>query len=225
MTTMQAFAIEPQLRGLPPDCPGPPGGKRDRNRRRRIQALMQAALDLFLDRGLRSVPVDEIAREAGMTKSNLYRYFDGRDDLVGALLGPVGDQLSEATRECARALQRAEGQAEPTEGYRKLGCELARLLETHAGVIRLYLQERRNPEGAAAPIRRLSDRIARDCIELTRIACDRGLMRVHDPRISAYVVIGAAEELIMASFQQRLEAPADDVIASVVHLVLDGIRA
>ena len=48
--------------------------------------VLMAADGLFYRRGIRSVGVDEIAREAGVAKVSLYRAFPSKDDLIVAYL-------------------------------------------------------------------------------------------------------------------------------------------
>jgi len=48
--------------------------------------VFNAARDLFYQRGIRAVGVDEIVCEAGVTKPSLYRNFASKDDLVVACL-------------------------------------------------------------------------------------------------------------------------------------------
>ncbi|MFA9471265.1 MAG: helix-turn-helix domain-containing protein, partial [Deltaproteobacteria bacterium] len=76
-------------RAGPVERPGAFGGKRDINRRKRVQDLIEAGLSLFLERGIEAVTIDEVAREAGMAKGNFYRYFRDKADLVEAVIEPV----------------------------------------------------------------------------------------------------------------------------------------
>jgi AcrR family transcriptional regulator len=48
--------------------------------------VFEAARDLFYQRGIRAVGVDEIVCEAGVTKPSLYRSFASKDDLIVACL-------------------------------------------------------------------------------------------------------------------------------------------
>lgn len=50
------------------------------------QRVFEAARDLFYQRGIRAVGVEEIVCEAGVTKPSLYRNFASKDDLVVACL-------------------------------------------------------------------------------------------------------------------------------------------
>lgn len=59
--------------------------------------VFEAARDLFYHRGVRATGVDEIVREAGVTKPSLYRAFASKDDLIAAC-------LQESSRESRDAL-------------------------------------------------------------------------------------------------------------------------
>jgi AcrR family transcriptional regulator len=57
-------------------------GLRQRNRARTREAIVEAALELFRARGYRQVTVDEIARQAGVARRTVFRYFATKEDLV-----------------------------------------------------------------------------------------------------------------------------------------------
>lgn len=52
----------------------------------RRQALLQAAASLLSEAGLEAVTLSAIAREAGLAKSNVYRYFESREQILLELL-------------------------------------------------------------------------------------------------------------------------------------------
>lgn len=223
--TRSSSTSETRPRRMPSERPGPPGGKRDRNRKQRTEALLQSALALFLERGLEAVTVDDIAREAGMAKGNFYRYFKDKDDLVDALFEPIVGDVQVAMDRCAEALSEATGREDLYAAYETLAKTLATVALPQLEVVRLYLQERRSPGvGARAPIRRLSDQINATAVQLTKVAVEHDLLRVPDPRISAFAVVGAVEELMLAVLQERLDAPPAEIIDTLISLVLDGIR-
>lgn len=65
--------------------------KKDRTR----QALSDAAITLFLERGFDAVPVADIAAAAEVSKPTLFRYFPSKEDLV---LHRIADHQGEAAR-------------------------------------------------------------------------------------------------------------------------------
>ncbi|MDH5492692.1 MAG: TetR/AcrR family transcriptional regulator [Myxococcales bacterium] len=217
---------EPGDRG-PSTRPGKAGGKRERNRRLRIDALRQAGLALFLERGIQQVSIDEIAREAGTAKGNFYRYFRDKSELVEAILEPLATPMREALEICGEALAAAADEASLTAAYADLGMRFSSLAIGQLDVLRLYLQERRGPSSPAREgLIRLAREVDREAIELTRYSLEHGLLDVSDPRISALAVIGAAEHLALRMLAGELEdLSPQQVTETVVRMVLDGIRS
>ncbi|WP_421765221.1 TetR/AcrR family transcriptional regulator [Ekhidna sp.] len=46
------------------------------------EKILNSAEELFIQYGIRSVTMDDVAREASMSKKTLYQYFDNKDGLV-----------------------------------------------------------------------------------------------------------------------------------------------
>jgi AcrR family transcriptional regulator len=65
-----------------------PNTKREQ-RRASIERILEAALSRILARGYHSTTVDDIAREAGMTKGAVYFYFENKSALFMALLDEI----------------------------------------------------------------------------------------------------------------------------------------
>lgn len=223
MSSKNATSVEPAR--LPPERPGQPGGKRDRNRRKRIEQLCAAGLQLFLERGVDSVTIDDIATVAGTAKGNFYRYFADKEALVEGILEPLAIPLRAAFDSCEEALEDAHDDASLIAAYNRVAIGLIPVSLQHPDVVRLYLQESRAPAaGARAPIRALSDEIRRRAVVLTQFAVDHGLLRIKDPRISALAVVGAVEQLTWSVLGGELDAPPDRIAGTLISLVLSGIR-
>lgn len=74
-----AVKAEPDSRGLP--------SKR--------KAILEAANRVFLESGYGSASMDQVAREAGVSKQTVYSHFGGKDALFGAIIQENCDQLLE----------------------------------------------------------------------------------------------------------------------------------
>ncbi len=209
---------------IPSERPGAQGGKRDLNRQRRIQALIDAGTELFLATGIEAVTIDEIARAAGTAKGNFYRYFNDKEDLVAAILEPSARATREAMRSCLHTLETA-GPSDTTRAYVELAAKLSTIALAHPKALQLYLQERRAPgAGARASVHRLAKEYETAAVELSRFALERGLLSVRDPRVSALAVLGAIETLALSVLRGELDLPPALIGETLVRLVLDGIR-
>jgi AcrR family transcriptional regulator len=60
------------------------------------ERIIKGALDLFLQAGIKSVTMDDIARHLGMSKKTIYQFFGDKNELVVAL---VKNRLQEDERE------------------------------------------------------------------------------------------------------------------------------
>ncbi|PSQ81583.1 MAG: TetR/AcrR family transcriptional regulator [Bacteroidetes bacterium QS_1_63_11] len=73
--------------------------RRERERHRRRQAMLQAAQSVFAEQGYTQATLDEIAERAEFGKGTLYNYFeDGKEELLFATFDEVYDDLHEMIR-------------------------------------------------------------------------------------------------------------------------------
>ncbi|MFI5331139.1 MAG: TetR/AcrR family transcriptional regulator [Desulfobaccales bacterium] len=59
----------------------------------RTREILAAARRLMQSRGVESVTMEEIAAAAGVAKGTVYLYFQGKEDLIQALMSQVGENL------------------------------------------------------------------------------------------------------------------------------------
>jgi AcrR family transcriptional regulator len=60
--------------------------KRERRKEARPGELLDAALDLFVEKGFSAARVDEVAARAGVSKGTLFLYFESKEDLFKAVV-------------------------------------------------------------------------------------------------------------------------------------------
>lgn len=216
---------EPQPPRMPGKRPGPTGGRRDQNRRARLRQLCDAAVELFLEEGIARVTIDRIVDRAGMAKGSFYRYFRDKTELCTTLLGPLEGRLVEAFSRCRQALAAARAPEDLVAAYLAMSREVAAVIVESPQLALLYLQESRAPRvGSRAPLVELSERIADEAETLTRFAREHGLLRDLDPRVQGLVVVGAVERLLQELLRGGLSAPPNDIAATLVTIILDGVR-
>lgn len=204
--------------------PGPEGGKRDSNRRRRVAALQDAALELFLQKGVEGATIAEITSGANTAKGSFYHYFQDKADLVEALFAPLSHTMEEAFEEAGENLAKASTPEELMRAYNILGMRVAPGVLQHPKIVLLYLQECR---GASTPSRRaietLREGIDANAIKLTHAAHRHGLWRSFPAQISAYAVVGAVEKSLFSLLRSEANINPAEWTRSLISLILDGL--
>ena len=69
---------------LPASSPAP--AKRERRKEARPGELLDAALDIFVEKGFAATRVEEVAARAGVSKGTLFLYFPSKDELFKAVV-------------------------------------------------------------------------------------------------------------------------------------------
>ena len=81
---------------------------RRRLKSQRPRQLLEAALEVFVDKGFAAARVDDVAAHAGVSKGTLYLYYPGKDALLKAV---IAHYLGNAIAVGAEALGRHDGPA------------------------------------------------------------------------------------------------------------------
>src|SRR6476620_472549 len=73
------------------------------------ERIQQKARELFMRYGFRSVTMDEIAAQMGISKKTLYQFFEDKDALVEAVMQA---EMAYMQKECTRQNQESENAIE-----------------------------------------------------------------------------------------------------------------
>ncbi|WP_243146645.1 helix-turn-helix domain-containing protein [Scytonema sp. UIC 10036] len=57
-----------------------------RIRRATTEQILKAAMSLFCEKGDRSTSIEDVAKQAQISKGLLYHYFKGKEDLLSAIV-------------------------------------------------------------------------------------------------------------------------------------------
>jgi AcrR family transcriptional regulator len=160
--------------------------------RRRSEArpgeIVQAALEVFAEKGFAAAKLDEIAAKAGISKGALYLYFETKEDIFRAVvreavvpnIGMVEAMLAQATIPFPDLLRLAFARIETVIETSRLGA-----------VVKLVVGESRNfPELARVWHDEVVSRALGAMVGALNRAQMRGEIRLGDPRIQAFSIIG-----------------------------------
>lgn len=157
----------------------------DRYKRARI---IEAASDLFYERGFARTTLDAIADRIGMTKPFIYQFFDGKHDLLAAVLEDeilrVIKLLDQTSREQASARDRL---------YRFISSWVAENIEFRKIAVIFWQEYHHFTHEAQAEARRLQKILNRGIIDLIESGIASGEFHVDNPRLAAFALTGLAQ--------------------------------
>jgi AcrR family transcriptional regulator len=171
-------------------------------------ALVAAARTAFRERGL-DVPLDDIARRAGVGNATLYRRFPSRRDLISAVFL---DRLADY----ARAVEQALDAGDPWSGFREYVHHVCGLQAEDRGLADLLVVRADDED---EDFERLRIRAYDGFVELVRRAQEQGSLRADYQPEDLVVLLMANAGLV--------DRTADDAPTGwerFVSFVLDGLH-
>jgi TetR/AcrR family transcriptional regulator len=202
--------------------------KRERRKEARPGELLDAALDLFVEKGYAATRVEEVAQRAGVSKGTLFLYFSSKEELFKAV---VRENISGRFAEWGEELTTFEGSSEDllrycmTSWWERVGATKA------SGIPKLMLSEAGNfpelvrffQEEVVQPGNDLIQRILQRGVE-------RGELRSVDPVYGVYCILAPMVFLNMwkhgggSCGDARVALDPQQYIAAQLQTLLFGLR-
>lgn len=95
---------------------------------KRREAIMEAALELFMEKGYAATSVDEIIRKSGGSKSSVYEYFGTKEGLLHEIIVSITNEVLKATN-----ISVSEG-LPPRENLTQIGITACSQILTDKGI-------------------------------------------------------------------------------------------
>jgi AcrR family transcriptional regulator len=200
----------------------------ERRKEARPGEILDAALELFVERGFAATRLDDVAQRAGVSKGTVYLYFDGKEELFKAVVRSG----------IVRAIEEAE---QTVAAYEGSSADLLRALVAGwwqfigstklSGIPKLMISEAQNfPELARFYYAEVIQRASR----LFQGAIERGIARGEfrsldvDHTVRALMAPLIMRSILQHSFHSRsgdrdFDAPA--YFDTLLDLVLNGLRS
>jgi AcrR family transcriptional regulator len=203
--------IEPKFRRRKADRPG---------------EIVQAAMEVFADRGFAAARLEEIARRAGVSKGALYLYFETKEEIFRAVV----DQAIAPNMQAVRAMVAAHP-GPLSDLLRVVATRVGVLVETLpvGGVVKMVIGEARNfPELARVWHDDLVAHLLGALSDAIRAAQGRGEVRPGDPRAYALQLISPMligviwRETFVPVGAQPFNLPA--LMAQHVETMIQGLQ-
>jgi TetR/AcrR family transcriptional regulator len=204
-----------------------PAAKRERRKEARPGELLDAALDLFVEKGFAATRSEEVAARAGVSKGTLFLYFPSKEELFKAV---VRENMSGRFAEWNEEFENFEGSTADMVRY-CMNVWWERIGATRAsGITKLIISEARNfPELAAF----YQQEVIRPGTELIRRmlqrGVDRGEFRALDIDYAVFSITAPVIFLIMMKHSLGACVPQDypldpqRYLANQVDVLLRGL--
>jgi TetR/AcrR family transcriptional regulator len=202
-------------------------GRRGRRKESRPGELLEAALDLFVEKGFAATRAEEVAARAGVSKGTLFLYFPSKEELFKAV---VRENISGRFAEWNEEFETFEGTTADMVRYcmrvwwERLGATRA------SGITKLIIAEARNFPDIAAFYQQ--EVIRPGTLLVRRIlqrGVDRGEFRPLDLDYAVFSIVAPMIFLIMMKHSLGACAPQDFVldpdryVTSQVETLLRGL--
>jgi len=196
-------------------------GRREQNKARKRAALLKTGLELFMEQGVASTSVEQIASGAGMARGTFYLYFEGKDALFDTIIAQLFDPLMAMFDQVEAELAQAQTPQACLQVYQAMAARIVMIGLTWRDVVLLVFQEMR---GQSVPGLRTRERALIDRItDLTQLAMDRELVRPGDARLASLVILGGIERLYYEVLVGDLELKAPGELATEATVMLSRI--
>lgn len=153
-------------------------------RERRRAEILRAALQAFRERGYHATTLDAIAEQLGVRKTALYHYFS---DKPAILLACHRESISDLERIVTEA-RRLQG---PAARLRHVITEHVRVMTEAFGGSPLALEVAALPNALQSEVIASRDRYERELRAILLAGMRDGVFRRSDPKVAAFVVLGA----------------------------------
>jgi TetR/AcrR family transcriptional regulator, fatty acid metabolism regulator protein len=187
----------------------------------RRRQILDAAVRAFAKKGYHASRVSDIAEEAGVAYGLVYHYFESKDAVLEAVFREMWGMMVGAIN----AVQEIE--ESPREQLRKACAIVLRTWRDYPDVVRVLVRE---VARSGEQLQREVDEIAHAFAALQRIVENGQKAKVFrtdmSPRLSAWIVYGALEEILTGWVMGRLPGEDEDIREAeraVVGILCDGL--
>ena len=169
----------------PPSSPWLPFESRRRARDEKREAVLRAAVQLFLEQGYHRVTLNEVAERLNITKPALYNYFRGKDEILFECWS-MGAELVDSVINEINA-----GSGSGLARLRKLVHAYAALMATDFGASLVRFDLRDLAERNAAVARAAKKRIDATFRDYIAAGMADGSINPCDPKLAAFAIAGS----------------------------------
>ena len=195
--------------------------RREREKLLHRRQMLDAALELFSEKGYHNVSMHEIAERAEFAIGTLYKFFKNKEDLYRAL---VMEKSTEIFCELSAPLSSDGDTLNVLESYlanrARIAVEIAPLLRLHMAIAQ-GLSFNINSE-VEKEHRKFHDQHIAKLTSVMKEGIRRNVLREADPQSLAVALDGLARSFFICSWKDPKRFPHETIAPTVLDLFLKG---
>jgi len=195
-----------------------PFESRRRARDEKREAVLRAAVQLFLEQGYHGTTLNDVAERLNITKPALYNYFRGKDDILYECWA-IGQ---ERVDDCIEEIDAGGGIG--LAKLRKLIVRYAEVMTTDYGKSFVRFDVHDIPEHNRKLVTAAKKKIDRTFRRYIRDGIEDGSVRPCDIKLSAFAIAGSLN-WIGHWYQSGGALPAEDIAAEFAIRLTEGLAA
>lgn len=186
-----------------------------------IQAILEAARSLFIEKNYADVTINDIAGQANVSKGALYHHFSGKEELYLEMMHHYMAQIQESTQ---RVAENNHGDCrdrlyESMVNFLQLPQELLSILRLVRRDINIFKDPIRNEL-----IRAYQDAVPNQVECIIQDGIDNGEIKAIDARLLSWELV-ALVEVVMRPYSQNIIGEPREMANFVINLFFDGVVA
>lgn len=190
--------------------------QRELQREAKRQAVLQAAAQLFNERGFHATSLDDIAARLHVTKPTLYYYVKNKDEILLQCVNQGLEMMLEGIE-----VSRASG-GKALDQLMTCMRVYGRIVTQDFGMCLIRVGDEQLPLESRNELRRMKSAIDQEFRRLVAEGVAEGSLQPCDPKITAFVIAGALS-WIARWYQPGGEYTAEQVAAQCIDTLLGGV--
>jgi len=198
--------------------------RRERERLQHRALILDAALELFSEKGYQNVTMQEIAQKAEFSVGALYSFFESKEQLYESLvLGMAGEHHAQL----AEALRQEGGVPTVLRGYI---AERGRLFTDNIKRMRLFFHETRGlnspiPSAVRERVHELYHELVLEVASMLEKGVRQNMLREGDPYHMAVALEGIINAFLLCWLQDPERQPYEANVPVILDMFLRGVAA
>jgi len=198
--------------------------RREREKLMHRSQMLEAALQLFSEKGYHNVSMHEIAEKSEFAIGTLYKFFRNKEDLYKALIMEKSQQYHQTLME---VIQRDEDVVSILKNYIAAKAEL---FTGSIDTIRLYFAETRGASfnigaGMDRDIRRMYDEFLKQFSQVLKRGIREKVLRRLSPYYMAVAIEGLTNAFLFCWLEDPERHPYDANVPVITDIFLKGVLA